>query len=109
MLRCGAIGNGVGHKAHCDHIYQEQGKGTVIHHSYAWQVIVLAILLFLNAAFNAIVWPQFYKRVANDPRAKDAEGRATAFLKVHAVLIAFALVLALVSVIAGVAALVGAL
>lgn len=67
------------------------------------------MLLFINAAFNAVVWPQFYKRVARDPRARDAEGRATAFLKVHAVLIAVALVLALVSVIAGIAALVGAL
>lgn len=72
-------------------------------------MIPLAILLFLNAAFNVIVWPRFYKRVAQDPRAKDAEGRATVFLKVHVVLIAIALVLALVSAIAGVAALVGAL
>lgn len=76
---------------------------------YAGGVTALAILLFVNAAFNAIVWPQFYKRVARDPRARDAEGRATAFLKVHVVLIAVALVIALVSVIAGVAALAGAL
>lgn len=67
------------------------------------------MLLFINAAFNVIVWPRFYKRVANDPRARDAEGRATTFLKVHAVLIALALVIAVVSVIAGVAGLVGAL
>lgn len=66
-------------------------------------------MLFLNAAFNALVWPQFYKRVAKDPRARDANGKATAFLKVHAVLIAIALVLALVSVLAGIAALTGAL
>ncbi|GAB3631803.1 hypothetical protein GCM10027421_11560 [Microbacterium shaanxiense] len=72
-------------------------------------MIPLAILLFINAAFNVIVWPRFYKRVANDPRARDAEGRATTFLKVHAVLIALALVIAVVSVIAGVAGLVGAL
>lgn len=72
-------------------------------------MIPLAVLLFLNAAFNVIVWPRFYKRVAQDPRARDAEGRATAFLKVHVVLIAIALVLALASAIAGVAALVGAL
>lgn len=72
-------------------------------------MIPLAILLFLNAAFNVIVWPRFYKRVAQDPRARDADGRATAFLKVHVVLIVIALVLALVSAIAGVAALVGAL
>jgi len=72
-------------------------------------VIPLAVLLFLNAAFNALVWPQFYKRVARDPRARDESGKATAFLKVHAVLIAIALVLALVSALAGVAALTGAL
>lgn len=72
-------------------------------------MIPLAILLFLNAAFNALVWPPFYKRVAKDPRARDANGRATAFLKVHAVLITIALVLALVSVLAGIAALTGAL
>ncbi|WP_136056995.1 hypothetical protein [Microbacterium sp. K24] len=72
-------------------------------------MIPLAIVLFLNAAFNAIVWPQFYKRVAKDPRARDENGRATAFLRVHVVLISIALVLALVSVILGIAALAGAL
>jgi hypothetical protein len=72
-------------------------------------VIALAVVLFLNAAFNALVWPQFYKRVSSDPRARDENGRPTAFLKVHAVLIAIALVLALVSVLVGVAALAGML
>jgi uncharacterized membrane protein len=72
-------------------------------------VIPLAVVFFLNAAFNALVWPQFYKRVAKDPRARDENGKATAFLKVHAVLIATALVLALVSLLAGIAALTGAL
>lgn len=72
-------------------------------------MIALAVVLFLNAAFNVLVWPRFYKRVASDPRARDADGRATTFLKVHAVLIAIALVLAVVSVGVGVAALAGAL
>lgn len=72
-------------------------------------MIVLAVVLFLNAAFNVLVWPRFYARVAKDPRARDAVGRATAFLKVHVVLIAIALVLALVSVLVGIAALTGAL
>ncbi len=72
-------------------------------------MIALSVVLFLNAAFNVLVWPRFYKRVATDPRARDADGKATTFLKVHAVLIAIALVLALVSVIGGVAALAGAL
>ncbi|WP_426325261.1 SCO4848 family membrane protein [Microbacterium sp. E-13] len=66
---------------------------------------LLAVLLFLNAAFNVLVWPTFYRRVAKDPRARDSQGRATRFLVVHGVLIGFALALAAASVVAGVAAL----
>lgn len=69
-------------------------------------IVALAILLFVNAAFNVIVWPTFYKRVARDPRAHDADGKPTTFLIVHAVLIAIALVLAVAGVVAGIAALV---
>jgi hypothetical protein len=72
-------------------------------------VTLLAVILFLNAAFNALVWPQFLRRVAKDPRAKDANGKATTFLIVHIVLISLALTLALLSLIAGIAALTGAL
>ncbi len=67
---------------------------------------LLIVLLFANAVFNAVVWPRFYPRIAKDPRARDAAGKPTAFLIVHTVLIAIALVLALASVIAAVAALV---
>lgn len=70
---------------------------------------VLAILLLVNAVFNVIVWPRFFGRVASDPRARDEYGKATRFLIVHAVLIAIALMLALVSAIAGIIALAGAL
>ncbi|PVE62753.1 SCO4848 family membrane protein [Microbacterium testaceum] len=67
---------------------------------------LLIVLLFANALFNAVVWPRFYPRIAKDPRARDAAGKPTAFLIVHTVLIAIALVLALASVIAAVVALV---
>ena len=66
---------------------------------------LLAVLLFANALFNAIVWPRFYQRIAKDPRARDENGKATPFLTVHVVLITIALVLAMASVVAGVAAL----
>lgn len=66
---------------------------------------LLITLLLLNAAFNALVWPRFYGRVAKDPRARDAEGRPTRFLIVHAVLIGVALLLAAVSAIAAIIAL----
>ncbi|MDR6690887.1 hypothetical protein J2X55_001786 [Microbacterium sp. 1154] len=68
---------------------------------------VLIALLFANAVFNVVVWPRFYVRVAKDPRAKNAAGKATPFLIVHTVLIGLALVLAVASVIAAIAALVG--
>jgi len=67
---------------------------------------VLIALLFANAVFNVVVWPRFFLRVAKDQRARNAEGKPTPFLIVHTVLIALALVLALASVIAAIAALV---
>ncbi|TAJ47191.1 MAG: hypothetical protein EPO52_12975 [Herbiconiux sp.] len=66
----------------------------------------LAILLIVNAAWNAIVWPQFYKRVSRDERARDANGKPTRFLIVHAVLIGISLLIGLISLVAGIVALV---
>ncbi|MCY1716994.1 hypothetical protein OVA26_08505 [Microbacterium sp. SL62] len=68
---------------------------------------VLIALLLANAVFNVVVWPRFFMRVAKDQRARNAEGKPTPFLIVHTVLIALALVLALASAIAAIAALVG--
>ncbi|GAA1445400.1 SCO4848 family membrane protein [Leifsonia poae] len=64
--------------------------------------VFAAIVLFLNAVFNIFAWPRFFSRVAKDTRARDAAGKATPFLIVHGVLLAVALVLALVSLVAGV-------
>ncbi|QAY72547.1 hypothetical protein ET445_03500 [Agromyces protaetiae] len=64
--------------------------------------VFAAVVLFLNALFNVVSWPRFYPRIANDPRARDAEGRRTAFYTVHVVLITVALVLAALSAVAGV-------
>ncbi|MEN2741153.1 hypothetical protein ABCS02_25500 [Microbacterium sp. X-17] len=66
----------------------------------------LAILLLVNAAFNVLVWPRFYGRIAKDPRARDENGRRTKFLTVHAILIGAALVLAALSAVVAVWALV---
>ena len=68
--------------------------------------VALGILLLVNAVFNVVTWPQFLRRVANDPRARDESGRATSFLRVHQVLVTIALVLAALSAAAGVWALV---
>lgn len=64
--------------------------------------IIAAIVLFLNALFNVFAWPRFFARVRNDSRARDAGGRATPFLVVHAVLLGVALLLAVLSVVAGI-------
>lgn len=69
-------------------------------------IITLAVLLLVNALWNAIVWPRFYTRISKDPRARDQSGRATAFLRVHAVLIGVSLLLAAVSLVVAVIALV---
>jgi len=65
-------------------------------------LITAAIVLFVNAVFNVLVWPRFLKRIAADPRARDEQGRATAFLTVHVVLIVAALVVAAASLVAGI-------
>lgn len=64
--------------------------------------LVLGIVLLLNALYNVVTWPQFLRRVANDPRARDASGAPTKFLRVHQVLVAIALLLAAVSAVLGV-------
>jgi hypothetical protein len=65
---------------------------------------LLAVLLLVNAVFNVVVWPAFLRRIAADPRARDAQGRRTRFYTVHLVLISSALVLAALSAVAAIAA-----
>lgn len=71
-------------------------------------LVALAIALLVNAAYNVIVWPRFLARIAKDPRARAADGSRTTFYRVHLVLIGIALVLAAVSAVLGVVALVTA-
>ncbi len=71
--------------------------------------VAWSVLLVVAGLWNLVVWPAFLRRVAKDPRARDANGKPTPFLTVHIVLISIALVLALLSLIAGIAALAGAL
>lgn len=66
----------------------------------------MAILLIVNGIFNIVVWPTFFRRVAKDPRARDAAGKPSRFLIVHAVLVGTALVLGAASAIVGFVALV---
>ena len=69
-------------------------------------MLLLAILLLVNAVFNVLVWPTFYRRIAKDERARDADGKPTRFLIVHTVLIGAALLLAAVSAVAAIVCLI---
>jgi len=85
-------------------IYQPRALAQV---PYAGGMVALAVILFLNAAFNALTWPNFFRRVVKDPRARDSNGKATAFLTVHLYIFIAAMVMAALSLVAGVAALAG--
>lgn len=64
--------------------------------------VVWSAVLLVAGAWNLVVWPQFWRRVANDPRARDDAGRPTRFLTVHAVLVAVSLALGLAVALLGV-------
>jgi len=70
-------------------------------------IIAVSVLLLINGVYNVVVWPRFLKRITADPRARDDQGRATTFLRVHVILITIALVLAALSLVFGVLGLVG--
>jgi hypothetical protein len=64
--------------------------------------VFAAVVLLLNALFNVVAWPRFFRRVRTDARARDAAGKATPFLVVHAALLGIALLLAALSLVAGI-------
>jgi hypothetical protein len=53
-----------------------------------------SLVLVVSALWNLLIWPRFLQRIRTDPRARDAAGRPTAFLRVHVVLIGVSLLLA---------------
>ena len=68
--------------------------------------VAWSVLLVVAGLWNLVVWPAFLRRVAKDPRARDAAGRATRFLTVHIVLVVVSLALGLAVATAGVLTLV---
>ncbi len=65
--------------------------------------IVAGILLIVSGVFNFVVWPTFYRRVANDTRARDAAGKPTRFLTVHRVIVGVAYALGALAIVGGIA------
>ena len=66
---------------------------------------VLAVVLIVAGVWSLVVWPQFLRRVRQDPRARNADGRATRFLTVHVVLVSVSMVLGAATAAIGVAGL----
>ncbi|WP_251151651.1 SCO4848 family membrane protein [Cellulosimicrobium sp. Marseille-Q4280] len=65
-----------------------------------------SLVLVLTGVWNLVIWPRFWQRIAKDPRSRDADGRATRFLTVHAVLIGVSLALGVAVGVLGVVTLV---
>ena len=66
---------------------------------------VLAIVLVVAGLWSLVVWPQFLRRVRKDPRARDANGRATRFLTVHVVLVSISMLFGAATAAIGIAGL----
>jgi hypothetical protein len=61
-----------------------------------------ALLLIIAGVWSLLVWPQFLRRVMKEPRARDADGKATKFLTVHVVLVSISMVLGAATAVIGV-------
>lgn len=66
-----------------------------------------AWVLIIAGAWSLVVWPQFLRRVMKDPKARDADGKATKFLTVHLVLVSISMVLGAATTVIGVMGLLG--
>ncbi|KAA9086989.1 SCO4848 family membrane protein [Microbacterium radiodurans] len=65
--------------------------------------VFVVVVLLLGAVFNVVTWPTFLRRVARDPRARDASGVRTRFYTVHLVLVVLALAMSALFVVAAIA------
>jgi uncharacterized membrane protein len=65
----------------------------------------LAVILIVAGIWSLVVWPQFLRRVRNDPRARDTAGKPTRFLTVHVVLVSISMLLGAATAAIGIAGL----
>ncbi|MGC0238120.1 SCO4848 family membrane protein [Arthrobacter nitrophenolicus] len=64
--------------------------------------VFAALVLIVAGVWSLVVWPQFLRRVMKDPRARDADGKATKFLSVHVVLVTVSMVLGAATALIGI-------
>jgi uncharacterized membrane protein len=65
----------------------------------------VAVILIVAGVWSLVVWPQFLRRVRNDPRARDTAGKPTRFLTVHVVLVSISMLLGAATAAIGIAGL----
>jgi uncharacterized membrane protein len=63
--------------------------------------VLAALILVIAGVWSLVVWPQFLRRVRKDPRARDANGKATKFLTVHVVLVGVSMALGAATAVIG--------
>jgi uncharacterized membrane protein len=64
--------------------------------------VFAALVLIVAGVWSLVVWPQFLRRVIKDPRARDADGKATKFLTVHVVLVSVSMLLGAATALIGI-------
>lgn len=68
--------------------------------------VAWSLLLLVAGLWNIAIWPQFWRRIAKDDRARTADGAATTFYRVHAVIIGLSFALGLAVLLLGILTLV---
>lgn len=61
-----------------------------------------SVLLLIAGLWNIAIWPQFWRRIAKDDRARTADGATTTFYRVHAVIIGLSFALGLAVLLLGI-------
>jgi hypothetical protein len=61
-----------------------------------------SLLLLVAGLWNIGIWPQFWRRIAKDERARTADGATTTFYRVHAVIIGLSFVFGIAIAVLGI-------
>lgn len=65
-----------------------------------------SLLLLVAGLWNIAIWPQFWRRIAKDERARTTAGATTTFFRVHAVIIGLSFALGIAVTLLGILTLV---
>ena len=68
--------------------------------------VAWSLLLVTAGIWNIVIWPQFWRRIGTDARARTSDGTTTTFLRVHAVIIGVSFTFGLAVLVLGILTLV---